>query len=82
MNKEYWLDYIEKNHEYSKRAIIKDLFDDIESRICKNCKYKHTISDTSIECLNMESPLGYTDIEYSPKFGCNKFKRIDEVINS
>ena len=48
--------------------IIKEIYDDFESRVCKNCFYY--FEET---CVCDESPL-VTEI-VDENYGCNKFKR-------
>ena len=52
----------------SAERIIKEIYDDFESRVCKNCFYY--FEET---CVCDESPL-VTEI-VDENYGCNKFKR-------
>ena len=77
MNREEWLNYIEEDEKYPKRAIILDIYDDFESRICENCSYW----DSNEQCELIEDDpydiwAAIQNIVTEPTFGCNKFKRI------
>lgn len=50
MNREYWLGYIEFNPFYSKRAIIKDIYDNFKLRTCENCKHCDKFGSSLIHC--------------------------------
>jgi len=51
------------------RQLVKEIYDDFESRICKNCKYYEEYPSV---CCNADSPLcaGVTKED----FGCNEFE--------
>jgi len=61
---------------------IDKIYDDIESRTCKNCIYYNP--ETNL-CLNQDlqnKELGVLFMPPSKSFGCNKFKRkVDEQDN-
>lgn len=71
-NRESWLEFIEDNKTYSSRAIVKDLFDMIEERVCKNCKwYTYMSTNNSYICSNFNNQ----SVKFVEKdFGCNKFQ--------
>ena len=57
--------------------LINQIYDDFDSRICKNCKYWKKYVNTS---LCNEGTLDFI-IETNEDFGCNKFeRRINEKI--
>ena len=63
------------------KEFIEDIYDDFESRVCKNCKfYIESIDDKESEMVDMITGCSQIYIEtnylYSLKdFGCNKFER-------
>ena len=75
--REYYLEYIEENQNVLNittdckdiiEVIVSQIYDDFESRVCKNCEYydsKYNICDA----LNLVLP---------EEFGCNKFQRVED----
>lgn len=52
--------------------LINQIYDDFDSRICKNCKYWQDYTDTLSICCN--GTLEFR-IATPKNFGCNKFER-------
>ena len=58
-----------KNYEDLGFILIGDIYDDFESRLCKNCKWFKGIDKSYKVCK-------LYDISHGEDFGCNKFERI------
>jgi len=56
---------------------INELFDDIETRTCENCKYYKLPEDSLFEHRDCIANIGHAVVVSfpSPTFGCNKFER-------
>jgi len=54
------------------------IYDDFESRICKNCKYYYKCSEVNGICRNNKMPLFEIRDE---NFGYNRFERINNERN-
>ena len=66
-------------------SIVNELYDELESRTCENCKHMHYWVETDIvECSANEPPLNWETMkklsmfEVTYDFGCNKFERKDD----
>ena len=61
-------------------SVVDKIYDDFESRTCKNCKHFQVYDDSKMlgECINKES-IAFTSCEaiYGDD-GCNKFERKDK----
>ena len=59
------------------RIIIEEIFDDFESRVCKNCKYvgKHENGDEHKCEILMATTREEAEKLIDEKFGCNRFER-------
>lgn len=71
-NREAWLEYIEEDKKYSSRDIIHYIFDMIEERVCKNCKwYAYMSINNSYICSNFNNQ----SVKFVEKdFGCINFQ--------
>jgi len=54
---------------------INELFDDIESRTCKNCKHGAKYDGEVFQCIPMYNALGGIETFTASTFGCNEFER-------
>ena len=55
------------------RKLINKIYDDFESRVCKNCKYFVECNDGYHYCNNINN-TGLNGI-ITPDFGCNRFEK-------
>jgi len=56
--------------------LLKDIFDDFESRVCENCKYADWKFDWCDHDLNKwREGAYYKPFKISKEFGCNRFER-------
>ena len=72
---------IERNSKKEVDKLIKQIFDEFEQKICKNCQY----FDGNWNCNNKENMQTYysgdsdreykTKMEVSKSFGCNRFEK-------
>ena len=53
---------------------IDRIYDDLENRSCKNCKFKYVVDSMTEECRNDNSPIEYLDLECFPKFSCSEWE--------
>ena len=91
MNREEAKEYFRINYEspdgdYALDAedteyVIDKVYDDFESRTCVNCKYLNItlISDFMLCDKKVSSTHGTWKSEINKDFGCNKFKRKNNI---
>lgn len=77
--KEYMIRRWSRNISYMEEEMSRDIdkiFDDIDSRVCENCKYVETEGGIILvdSCCTNRLSVAYGELVFV-QFGCNQFER-------